>query len=113
MFRKIIEQLLFSVSQTIRSRALERSWGRLWGVVGCLGQSWRVLGAFWACFGRVLERWKVSWRCLEASWRRLGAVLGRLGASWGVLGASWRPKSTQNGLKKNLGVSKGTGSALK
>ena len=45
---------------------------RIWGVLGRLGQSWRVLGASGACFGRVLERQR-------ASWRRLGAIFGRLG----------------------------------
>ena len=84
IIRKSSEKLHFWVSQTIKNRALERSWGRLWGILGCLGQSWWVLGASGVCYGCILERQR-------ASWRRLGAILGRLErileGFWGVLEA--------------------------
>ena len=53
--------------------------GRLWGVLGRLGQSWRVLGTSGACLGCVLE-------CQRASWRHVGAILGRLGSILARLG---------------------------
>ena len=67
------------VSQTIKNHALGRPWGRLWGVSGRLGQSWRVLGASGACFGCILERQRASWRRLGAILKRLGAILARIG----------------------------------
>ena len=81
---QIIEKLQFLVSQTTKNRALERPWGRLWGVLGHLGQSWRVLGASW-------ERLGGFWRRLEANLSRLGGFLRRLE---GVLGALGKPQAS-------------------
>ena len=59
-------------------------------VLGCLGQSWCVLGVSGMRLGCVLERLEsvleVSWGHLGASWEDLGGVLASLG---GFLGAFW------------------------
>ena len=87
IIKKTVDALQLLVSQAIKNRFLERSQGRLWGVLGCLGQSRRVLGASWARFGCVLERQRASWRhlgtILERLWGDLGTVLGGLGGFLG------------------------------
>ena len=70
------------MSQTIKNRVFGRSWGRLCGVLGCLGQPWRVLSTSGACLECIME-------CQRASWRRLGLILKRLGAISGRLGRIW------------------------
>ena len=70
------------------------SFGGVWEaclrVLGCLGQSWCVLGVSGMRLGCVLERLEsvleVSWGHLGASWEDLGGVLASLG---GFLGAFW------------------------
>ena len=74
--------------------AQKSSSGEVWEaclrVLGCLGQSWCVLGVSGMRLGCVLERLEsvleVSWGHLGASWEDLGGVLASLG---GFLGAFW------------------------
>ena len=68
----------------LKNRALERSWGCLWEVLGSLGTSW-------VCPGR-------TWSASETTIGCLGDVLGLswnvLGGSWGVIGKPWKLPGT-------------------
>ena len=78
--------------------------GMSWAVLGGLGVSWRLLGAFWGRHGALFGRF---WGSLGGSWGSLEGVLGRpwdvffrLGA---VLGAMWRMMSFLGWFRKALG----------
>ena len=79
MLRSIIQKYSFLSPQTLKNRALERSWKRFWGVLRCLGQSWRVLNAPGACLESAPECQRAFWRRLRSILRRLGGILERLG----------------------------------
>ena len=81
---KILTKNFAKIAHLELPDAKKSSFGRVWEaclrVVGCLEQSWCVLGA--------------SGMSLEGSELCLGGVLGRswcvLGDSWGGFGKSWR-----------------------
>ena len=78
--------------------------GMSWAVLGGLGVSWRLLGAFWGrhgvLFGRFWGSLGGSWASLESVFGRPGDVLFRLGA---VLGAMWRMMSFLGWFRTALG----------
>ena len=78
-----MDKMQFWVSQTMKNRALERSWGVFGdsgGILGRLSASWMRLG--------------LTLKASESAIRRLGDVLealwGILRGSWGFLGKPWR-----------------------
>ena len=75
----------------LKNRALDGSWGCLWGVLWCLRHSWPILDASGVCSGGVLEHQGVSGMrlggVLELSWDVLGEIWEDPGESWGLPGS--------------------------